>query len=206
MEIKINLKSNRETLYKNKIIGKTFENEATILHFELDDEMNDKDFYIEFEKIDGTKFSTPRIDILENKVEYSIPNSLLDLQGDLKVEVVLRKDGVVFKSYTMKFIVLESINATEEIPNQFPDFVSEAQKVIDTLEFEGIGNMYLANDGTYKSLQDIAGGVSDYEQLNNKPKINSIELSNNKSLDSLGIQGKMDAITNTELDTIFSDL
>lgn len=206
MEIRINLKSNRETLYKNKIIGKTFENEATVLIFELDDEMIDKDFYIEFEKIDGTKFSTPRIDILEKEVKYQVPNSLLDLKGDLKVEVVLRKEGLVFKTYTMKFFVLESINASEEMPNQYPDFVSEAQKVIDLIEVEGIGNKYLTDDGTYKSMQEIAGGVSDYEQLNNKPKINSIELSNNKSLDSLGIQEKMDAITNTELDAIFSDL
>lgn len=215
MKIYISLNSNRETKYKNKIIGKTYENEATILHFELDEEMIDKDFYIEFEKPDGTKYSTSKLDIktpieteeiVTHYVEYAIPNSLLDLKGDIKTEVVLRKDGVVFKTYTMKFTILESINATDEMKEKYPDFVSETQKVIDLIEIDGNGSSYLSNDGTYKSLQEIAGGVSDYEQLNNKPQINSIELVSNKSLDSLGIQEKMDTITNSELDILFSDL
>lgn len=146
MKIDIYLNNDRNYSCSNLIIGKTYENEATKLWFMLDEEMYDKDFYLEFEKVDGTKFSTPKLEIQEEVieevlegvtgltikyVEYAIPNSLLDIAGDLKVEVVLRKDGLVFKTYTMKFTILNSINASEDMPSQYPDFVSEAQKVLD---------------------------------------------------------------------------
>ena len=52
--------------------------------------------------------------------------------------------------------------------------------------------------------------VNDYEELNNKPKINGVELSNNKTLDELGIASKTKveeietelAETNMKLNTI----
>lgn len=146
MRINIYLNKNRTYSCDNLIIGKTYENEATKLWFMLDEEMYDKDFYLEFEKIDGAKFSTPKLEILEEYlteedggtigitikyVEYAIPNSLLDVPGDLKVEAILRKNGTVFKTYTMKFTVLNSINASEDMPEEYPDFISEAQKVLD---------------------------------------------------------------------------
>ena len=37
------------------------------------------------------------------------------------------------------------------------------------------------------------GGTSDYSQLTNKPKINNVELSDDKSLDDLGIQAELDS-------------
>lgn len=181
MEINIYLNNDRTYECNNLIIGKTYENEATKLWFMLDEEMYDKDFYLEFEKIDGTKFSTPKLEIQEEVVEnvlegvtgltlkyveYAIPNSLLDIAGDLKVEVVLRKDGTVFKTYTMKFTILNSINASEDMPNQYPDFISEAQQVIDLVKTDGTGEKYLSDNGTYK---EVSGGTTDYNNLSNKP-------------------------------------
>lgn len=162
MKIDIYLNNDRNYSCSNLIIGKTYENEATKLWFMLDEKMYDKDFYLEFEKIDGTKFSTPKLEIQEEiieseaekltikYVEYAIPNSLLDIAGDLKVEVVLRKDGTVFKTYTIKFTILNSINASEDMPEEYPDFISEAQKVIDLIKIDGNGERYLSDDGTYK--------------------------------------------------------
>lgn len=178
MKTIITINDNREVICSSAIIGKTYENEATILHFDLTDEMKNKDFYLDFEKPDGTKLSTPRLDIkssylgesdtsLKHYVDYAIPNSLLDIKGNLKCEVVLRSNGVVFKTYTIKFNILNSINASGEIPEQYPDFVSEAQKVIDLIDTTGDGTMYLSNDGTYK--QGGSGGTSDYNDLENKP-------------------------------------
>lgn len=136
MKINIELYNNRVIKCDQNIIGKTLENEATVLHFNLNEEMVDKDFYIEFEKADGTKFSTPKLDIkkseeTEQYVEYAIPNSLLDIKGNLKCEVVLRKNGIVFKTCTLKFTILNSINASEEVVEEYPDFINEAQKVLD---------------------------------------------------------------------------
>lgn len=178
MKIDIYLNNDRNYSCSNLIIGKTYENEATKLWFMLDEKMYDKDFYLEFEKIDGTKFSTPKLEIQEEiieseaekltikYVEYAIPNSLLDIAGDLKVEVVLRKDGTVFKTYTIKFTILNSINASEDMPNQYPDFISEAQQVIDLVKTDGTGEKYLSDNGTYK---EVSGGTTDYNNLSNKP-------------------------------------
>lgn len=46
------------------------------------------------------------------------------------------------------------------------------------------------------------GGTTNYEYLLNKPKINNVELVNNKTFKDLGIN----EITNTELEKIFKDL
>lgn len=175
MTIEIYLSNNREVKCDNLIIGKMNENKATTLKFILTEEMINKDFYIEFEKNDGTKFVTPKLEIQTNEneiiktsgiVEYEIPNTILDIKGDLKVEVILKSEEIIWKSYTKKFNILNSINASEELPGQYPDFVSETQKVIDLIDITGEGNKYLSNDGTYK---EVASGSSDYNNLENKP-------------------------------------
>lgn len=50
-------------------------------------------------------------------------------------------------------------------------------------------------------------GTSDYNRLLNKPKINSVELIDNKTSDELGLQEKGDyantRVTNIEIDNLF---
>lgn len=50
-------------------------------------------------------------------------------------------------------------------------------------------------DVVYSSYMELSGGggVSDYSQLTNKPKINNIELKGNKTSDNLGLQDKLTA-------------
>lgn len=51
------------------------------------------------------------------------------------------------------------------------------------------------------------GGTTNYNQLTNKPRINGIELSGNKTLDDLGIQPKGDYITSdTEIPEVDNTL
>lgn len=45
-------------------------------------------------------------------------------------------------------------------------------------------------------------GTMDYRQLFNKPSINSVELNGNNTSTDLGLQGKMNAITNQTIDKI----
>ena len=57
------------------------------------------------------------------------------------------------------------------------------------------GTMYYAKTVTgsaitWEPLNGGGGGTDDYEDLENKPKINSVELSGNKTLDDLGIASK----------------
>ena len=50
-------------------------------------------------------------------------------------------------------------------------------------------NLTIAADGTLSATGGSAG-TTDYTQLENKPQINSVELTGNKTLDDLGIQAK----------------
>lgn len=53
----------------------------------------------------------------------------------------------------------------------------------------------------------LAPGTTNYNQLTNKPQINGIELSGNKTLDDLGIQPKGDYITSdTEIPEVDNTL
>lgn len=58
------------------------------------------------------------------------------------------------------------------------------------------------NDGTY-NWQSIPQGTMDYTDLTNKPQINSVELSGNKSLSDLGIQA---ALSSSQLDAVNSGI
>ena len=55
----------------------------------------------------------------------------------------------------------------------------------------------ISGDGTLNST--TSGGTTDYTALSNKPQINSVELSGNKSLDDLGIQAKGEYALKSEL-------
>lgn len=54
--------------------------------------------------------------------------------------------------------------------------------------------------------EGATGGTDNYNYLNNKPKINDVELKDNKTSKDLGLQDEMREFTNIELEKIFSDL
>ena len=189
-------------------IGNEQQNLQNKLKFEFEDEIVEGQAWLEYE-IDGVKKFTP-MEKYEKGYQVDIKNSLLtgnQVSVDLKITQDEEPEGVpVFVTNIVTFDVEQTINAEKELIENYSDFVSEAKKVIDKIELTGDGNKYLSDDGTYKTISEISGGLNDYNQLNNKPQINNVELSNNKTLESLGIQSKMDKITNTELDDLFSDL
>lgn len=71
------------------------------------------------------------------------------------------------------------------------------------------GKLYLYNKGnsvdeTTGKFRVFEGGGSDvrYADLPDKPQINNVELTNNKTSSDLKLQPEMAAITNQEIDTI----
>lgn len=171
MYILVNAYVNRSVETTQKTIGKTFENEATILKILLHGDMVENDVYLEFKKEDCSKFMTQPLQIVNDEdnnyyVEYKMPNSLLDQIGNLRMEIVLRKDDYVWKSYAIDFDVLDSINASNEVAQENDDFFSYVMDRVNIIQKDGEGNKYLADDGTYKEVQ---GGASDYDDLTNKP-------------------------------------
>ena len=139
------------------VIGRSGENECTQLEITLDECLCDKWVYIDFIKPDGTTYKTPKLDIVQNKVIYDIPNALLDQKGALKVQVVLQNEvGEIWKSSIKTYEVNPSINATDDIPNQ-DDFITEAQRLLNEVE-EGLtptigdnGNWFILDKDTGKT-------------------------------------------------------
>ena len=48
------------------------------------------------------------------------------------------------------------------------------------------------------------GGTDNYNYLNNKPKINDVELKGNKTSKQLGLQEEMESLTNLEIEEILN--
>ena len=106
--------------------------------------------YIDFKKQNGEKFKTSRIDVKEGKITYNIPSSVLDVEGELEVQLIFHnKDGEVWKSYVKEFAVRYSINAENDIPDR-EDFVTEVQKLVDEAVETAKSVEERANKGEFK--------------------------------------------------------
>ncbi len=57
-------------------------------------------------------------------------------------------------------------------------------------------------NGTIPSTSYVLG-TDDYEQLHNKPQINSVEIIGNKTADDYNLVDKDDYISNEEIDDLF---
>lgn len=66
-------------------------------------------------------------------------------------------------------------------------------KTINNQSLLGSGNIVIQSGG---------GGVTDYDELENRPQINSVVLTGNKSSDALGLQSKITATTKVSSDFI----
>ena len=122
----------------NKIIARQNENNSTAFRIQLLEEMLDKWIYMEFQKPNGEKVCTTRLEVKNGVAIYDIPNTLTDHEGELSVEIVIRdSDNVVWKSYRKTYLIDDAINAAETIEEANPDFITEAQTLLDEIN-EGL--------------------------------------------------------------------
>lgn len=120
-------------------IARTGENECTRFEITLAEELSTYSAYIDFEKPDGKKFKTPRMNIENNRIIYDLPSAVLDVKGNLLVHLVLQNDeGEIWKSNVQKFYVSESVDATETIVEK-DDFVADIEKRVKELN-DGLKN------------------------------------------------------------------
>ena len=127
---------NRDHIYgcDTYFIGRSGENESTQFQIQLEDCLCDSWVYIDFVKPDGTKYKTPRLDIVDNTVIYDVTNELLTNKGTLKAQIVLQNEtGIIWKSTVKSYEIIQSIDATDDIPNK-EDFITEAQNLLDDIE------------------------------------------------------------------------
>lgn len=67
---------------------------------------------------------------------------------------------------------------------------------VNTLTIEAGSNINLEQEGNTLTISSTGGGTSNYQDLTNKPSINNVTLTGNKSLNDLGIQAAGNYITN----------
>lgn len=123
-------------------------------------------------------------------------------------------DGVQRISTNILYTVLNhgpvDGTAPAPTPSEWEQYIQQVQEIIDTaVPPDGTPGYVLTKteDGTeWADPQGGGGGTTDYEKLTNKPQINSVELSGNKSLQDLGAQPAGDYAERSEIPTKTSQL
>ncbi len=137
-------------------------------------------------------------DYLELENKPSINNKTL--QGNLSLDDLnIQEKG----EYTTLGDVINKINESIEksLENYYTkdEVGSQLETKQDTLKSGK--NISTINGQSLLNGTDIVidSGTKDYSELTNKPSINNVELTGNKSLSDLGIQEKGDYVTNSDL-------
>ena len=141
-------------LHDNNIIGVDSENKTEEIVIEIkEEEIIDKWLFLEFQTGNWETFTTEQLDLVDNKITYVLPNSLLK-KGYLQMQLVARYlDDYIWKSYVIKLVVTESINASDNLPEQYPEFivtVLDQLSILNTEMEETNGRLTNLEDNTVK--------------------------------------------------------
>lgn len=219
MNIKIFIDRHIEKDYFNNE-GTQNENYATILNFEIPEELNNYNKRIVFITENGNHW-----DLIKDN-QYIIPLSIAKYK---KVQAYLwfTKDDIDFRTKLFELSFNYNENADDIIPseeeldgfNTLIDTLNEKIEEVDILieDFSNLkGIPKGGNKGQVlgkKSDEDFdvswmnqtgggSSGTNDYNDLKNKPSIAGIELEGNKTLDDLGIQPKGKYLSEEEDPTV----
>lgn len=168
-KIPVTLNDNHMYSCAINVIAYNNENDVSQLEITLDDRLLDYWVFIDFEKPDGTKIKTPKLNTIGNVATYVIPRSLVDQDGSLKAQIVLQnEEDVVWKSSIKTYRVKSSINATDDIlEDEREDFITHAQRTLEEIE-NGLtptigenGNWFITGQDTGKPSQGEKGDKGD---------------------------------------------
>ena len=196
LEIKVSRKTRMVNLPR-QFISVDGENLQSELVFSFIDEFVNGQARLEYE-INGKK----NYIILNKQADtYTIPiKNILTINGQIDMQLVITEseteNGIpVFKSNKFYLYCNESINAANEAPDGYELWIDHANsklnkidEIAEIIKTDGAGDKYLSDDGTYKAVKSGTGGTSDYEKLDNKPKINGVELTGDITTEDLGIE------------------
>ena len=181
-------------IYKKvSVLGINNENLQGSIIFKFNENFVDGTAWLEYERNDEKGY------ILMSKVNdtYVLPikQSLLSVQGKIYMQLRITQsedtNGIpVFKSNKFYLEVKEAINSTTSIKDDYPDIMDILNTKLDKSNIKAGKNIELdvvGKDITINASGSGMGGTSNYEELENKPKINDVELSGNKTLKELGI-------------------
>lgn len=123
----------------------------------------------------------------QDSIKHFKPINLVTSEEIQDLENTVNKNRVTPKD---KSVIIETTGATTEIR------VNVKSGSDNALKLDAENGLYVVS----------SGGTTNYEQLSNKPQINSIELIGNRTLDELNIQPKGDYTTKSETTALENDL
>lgn len=199
IKIKINKATRMVELSKNMIgnDGETLQNRFV---FEFEDEFVNGQARLEYVINGETKYIF--LD-REGETYTTLVKSFLTKKGTIDMQLVIsegtnEENVPIFKSNMFYVYCNCSINAEIEQPEEYEEWIEIANtklNQIDNVDIDIITDNdntkveITRKDGTKKSaIVGSTGGTDDYNNLSNKPKINGVELSGNKTLEDLGIK------------------
>lgn len=146
---------------------------SRIVVINVEEGLQDKSIYLEFQKPDCKKLVSQKLDIVEGKCDYYLCKELLDQIGYLKLQLVAKGDNFIKKSKIYEYYVATSINATDETVSEFKDVLTGLEESkADSLVYENNQLQLLANGkpvGEPITISGGGGGTTDYEKLENRP-------------------------------------
>ena len=145
-KIAVNLGTDHAYECATDIIGRVGEGNTSRLEIVVPEKLCGCSIYLDFEKPNGEKHRTPKLEVENGVAYYEIEPYLLTNSGDITVQAVLQtENGGIWKSSVKKYINQHSINAFEEVPEQ-ADFMANAERVMADAE------------------QQLADGLAEYNQ------------------------------------------
>lgn len=201
-DIAVKISKATRMVYKEvAVIGNDGENLQANLIFSFTDQFVNGVARIDYQFENGEK----HFSMLEKQDEsYTIPvRSILTKVGTLFIQLIINEAATdevpIFKSNIFRFRVNQSLNATEVEPSEYHEWIDIANEKLAEMQNlnldanrveDGVEITITKKDGSTKSVEVYDGqGTSgfDYDDLDNKPSINGVELSGNKTLNDLGI-------------------
>ena len=133
-KILVNIRTDHTLECAIDTIGREGEGNTSRFEITIPEKLSGCSVYLDFEKPDGDKLRTPKLEIKTGVAVYDVEPYLLTEGGEVKVQAVFQaENGQIWKSSTKKYINHNSINAIDDIP-QKKDFVFETQKALDALD------------------------------------------------------------------------
>lgn len=138
--------------------------------------------------------------IVENTHNASVPDSFYACSAD-SISTYIKPVPWVQEQFTSIYQLAISNSAGEAIrvPHLFAAYASQTSTADYSTEYdvELDGTVYITNGVWYIEDEKVnrgggGGGTSDYTELDNKPQINSVTLSGNKSASDLGLAAASD--------------
>jgi hypothetical protein len=189
----LNYLVNGRVYNENRVYTFDNENYGTIIKIVVPDDYEDFTFVMDCRN----GIITKQIELGTSETSYFLDlDDSLTIIGTLELQLwatILNSQGDTVKVQWEKYnlTIDDALNISTITAESNPDIIAthtaqiaDLYNITSILDTTGDGTKYLSDDGTYNFVTETI----DYNDLDDKPQINSVELIGNRSLSELGIQ------------------